>query len=173
MNRTTTPVDIIFSGEFELDAPPAEAWPHVINYPTWQDFPIADHVSGERGGEGEVVRLKKETEAYTIGPYFARTLKLEPGSRVIWKVYIDPSEPVEGVGDAADVAGTVEFRVAETGDGKTRFTYNLIYEYLVPYSDPAQVAAYREQQYRDWSEAFMHNFENLKRLVATGAAVSA
>lgn len=171
--RTVMPVDLVFTGDFELDAAAVEVWPHVLNYPQWQNFPVAEHVSGERGQEGEVVRLKKETDGYTIGPYYARTLKLEPGSRVIWKVYTDPADSVEGVGNAADVVGIVEFRVADTNNDRSRFSYNLIYEYLVESTDQAELDAFREQQKKDWGAMIEHNWDNLRRLVETGATVHA
>lgn len=169
-DAVTAPVDLVFSGDFELEASVEAAWPHVLSYPTWQHFPIVEHLSGTPGGEGEVVRLKKETDGYTIGPYLARTLRLDHSNHVvIWKVYLDPEQgDVQGLGGASNVQGNVEFRLTEVAADRSRFTYNLIYEYLLPSGDPDRLEEFRKGQFEDWNTVFETNYGHLKKLVVTG-----
>jgi len=161
------PVYLVYSGEIILDAPVKDAWRHVINYPSWQNFPIVEHVSGEPGHEGEVVLLKKEEAGLTIGPYYTRTIKLDPERRVIWKVYLAELENVQGTG-GADITGWVEFRLYDDGENRSRFWYNLIYELLVPYEHESELGRYREQQDREYAPAIHIMMGHLKELVETG-----
>jgi hypothetical protein len=132
------PVYIVGDGEMLIDAPVKSVWPHVLSYPKWQDYSIVRHVSGKPGAEGEVVFLQKESGGVKSVPYFARTIKLDPERRVIWKTF---RENVE-------YFGIVEFRV-EPVDGKTRFSYNVLYETVVPYEDESEL----ETRSREGSES--------------------
>lgn len=169
------PVDLVFSGEMELDSSVADAWPCVLDYATWQNFPIVEHISGTPGGEGEVVLLKKEMDGYTIGPYFARTLKLDHENHVVvWKVYVDPDQVgIDGLGGAKSVQGNVEFRLYPAAGDRCVFWYDLIYEYLVPHSDPAELAGWKQKQSEDWGGVFKLTHKHLKELVETGVTTPA
>src|SRR5215211_7634217 len=106
--RRIAPVYVVCSAETMIDAPIGEAWRYAINYASWQNFPLIQHVSGELGQEGEVVLLSKEEKGFkSFPPYYARTVKLDPGRRVIWKTY--PEERTED----NDFFGFVEFRLEE------------------------------------------------------------
>lgn len=134
-----TPLYIVWNGEMMLDARPEDAWPHVINYPSWQNYSIVRHVSGEVGQEGEVMLLQKD-EGGPSAPYFARTIKLDPGRRIIWKTFCEKgSQEIEHF-------GIVEFKVDEAA-GKTRFSYNLLYEFEMPPRSESELQAFRNEQY--------------------------
>jgi hypothetical protein len=163
-----SPVYLVFSGEVHLEAPVEHAWPHVLEYTSWQNYPLAEHVSGPRGGEGEVVRLQKDEAGHGTPPYFTRTILLEPGHRVVWKVYPD----AEGFMGAAGFQAFVDFRVEEA-DGGTRFSYNSIYEYLVASDDEAEVEAFREEARASSLAVFAVIFPKLKQLVESTFAAAA
>jgi hypothetical protein len=156
------PVYLVFNGETMLDAPLKDAWPHVVNYTAWQNYPIVQHVSGKPGQEGEVVLLKKDETGFTFPPYYARTIKLDPLRRVIWKTYPEKKSP------GIDFFGIVEFSVAEAG-GKTRFSYQLLYEMLLPPQSEDELAAFRKQQHENTAAMFAAILLKLKRLVEQGA----
>src|SRR4051812_23883903 len=119
-SRKTAPVDVVCTGGLLIDASVDEVWPHMIDYTTWQDFPEARTVAGEPGTEGEVVLLQKNFEGTLTPPYYARTIKREPGKRIIWKCFPDDSAESDFFG-AVGFSGTVEFSLAPAGEGKTRF----------------------------------------------------
>ena len=73
----TAPVYVVREGEMILDASVKDVWPHVINYPSWQNYSIVQRISGAPGQEGEVVLLKKEEGKSASTPYYARTIKVD------------------------------------------------------------------------------------------------
>lgn len=108
-----TRIYIVRRGDIEIDASPESVWPWLLDYGAWQNYSIIEHVSGPVGGEGEVVLLKKDETGYAAVPaYYARTVSIEPGRRVIWKTFRE--------GD--DYFGVVEFSLADAG-GRTRLEY--------------------------------------------------
>src|SRR5579859_3780402 len=107
--RKTAPVDLVWNGEMLFDAGIEDVWRHLINYSSWQDYSVVQHVSGEAGQEGEVVLLNKVEPGFTFPAYFARTIKLEPPRRVIWKTYPQSTEP------DIDFSGIIEFRLNQEG----------------------------------------------------------
>jgi len=153
-----TPVHLVFDGEMMLDAPVKVTWRHIVNYPSWQNYSLVQHISGEPGQEGEVVLLKKEEGGIELPSYYARTVKLDPQRRIIWKTY--PQErSAEGVS-----FGIVEFRVDEA-QGKTRFCYHTLYEFLVSHRDESALEAFRQQQAANIEAVFSSVFPKLIRLV--------
>jgi hypothetical protein len=148
------PVYLVWRGETLLDAPVEEAWPHVVDYPAWQSYSIVQHVSGKPGREGEVMLLKKEEEGFAFPPYLARTIKLEPQRRIIWKTF-----PEQG----NDYFGIVEFDVREI-DGKTRFNYSLLYEFMMPERTEAELEEFYKQQYAATEALFAAVIPKLKKL---------
>jgi len=156
------PVYLVFSGDFLLDGPLKRVYQHVLNYPSWQNYTAVEHVSGERGEEGELVILKKEEEGFSFPPYYARTIKIEPERRLIWKVY--PTEQgIEG-----DFFGIVDFKVRQEGE-QTRFSYNAIYEFQVPFQSESDLDRFRSEQSSNFEALFSSVFPKLKQLVATSA----
>lgn len=156
------PVYFVRNGEVMLDASVRHAWPYVVNYPSWQNYSIVQHVSGEPGEEGEVVLLKKEEGISAFPPYYARTIKLEPEKRIIWKTY--PEKKNQG----RDYFGFVEFRVYDA-QGRTRFCYNTLYEFLLSYRDEGELDAFRRQQNENAESVYSTVFLKLKELVEKGA----
>jgi hypothetical protein len=154
----TAPVYLFEEGEMMIDAPVREVWPYVVDYSSWQAYSIVQHVSGKPGQEGEVVLLKKETSAQST-PYYARTIKLEPGRRVVWKTF---RENVE-------YFGIVEFRTYESG-GKTRFCYSLLYEHSVPYEKESELDEFRKQQTENLVTTTATRFAKLKELAEKSRA---
>lgn len=154
--RKMAPVYVVWEGELILDAPIDQAWRHVIDYPSWQSYSTVRHVSGELGQEGEVVLLQNEDKGLKFLPYYARTIKLDPGRRVIWKIY--PQEGTQGVG----FFGFCEFRTDEM-QGKTRFGYSLIYEFQVPYRDESELDAFRRKEYENFEALFSTILPRLKK----------
>lgn len=155
------PVYIVLTGSLTINASRGEVWKHVMNYPAWQNFSVVRHVSGEPGGEGEVVLLSKEERGFTFPPYYARTIRLEAQRRAIWKTY--PAKVEAG----SDFFGIVDFRL-EDAEGKTRFAYNTIYEFLVSYVERSDLAKFRSQQEENFETLLGAIFPKLKHLSEEG-----
>jgi hypothetical protein len=155
------PVYLIWEGETLLDAPVEEAWRHVVNYSSWQNYSIVQHVSGPPGGEGEVMQLKKE-EGGDFPPYYARTIKLEPERRIMWKVY-----PLETAAPQSEFFGIVDFRVHEAG-AQTRFCYASVHEFHVAYQHEGELEAHRKRMYEGIEAFFAAVLPKLKNRVAQG-----
>jgi hypothetical protein len=158
-----TPVYLVWNGTTLLDAPVARAWPHVINYTAWQHYPVAEHISGAPGREGEVVLLKKDEAGFSFPPYYARTIKLDPPRRVIWKTY-----PLQGT-QGPHFFGIVDFRLVEVDNGKTRFCYDFLYEFLMPGTDESELEAFRTSSYKNTEQMFASILPKLQKLVEQGA----
>jgi hypothetical protein len=156
------PVYLVLSGELTIRASPAEVWRHVVNYPSWQNFSVVRHISGERGGEGEVVLLSKEEKGFTFPPYYARTIKLEPRRRAIWKTYPEAKDE-----DTA-FFGIVDFRLDDRQGEETLFSYNTIYEFMVSYSRRSEIEEFRSRQQENFDTLLGAIFPKLKDLAETG-----
>lgn len=154
----SVPVYLVWHGETMLNAPIERCWPHVLNYTSWQHYPVAQPVSGERGKEGEVVLLKKDEAGFTFPPYYARTIKLEPRRRIIWKTWPETATP------ELDFFGIVDFTLHEA-KGKTRFCYDFLYELLVPARGESELEELRKQQYANTEAMFAAILPKLKKLV--------
>lgn len=159
VGRKITPVYLLWNEELLIHAPAQRVWRHVLNYPSWQVYSIMQHVSGKQGTEGEVVLLKKDEAGFEFPPYYARTIKLDPGSRIIWKTYPEKT---------SDFFGIVDFKVHPLGDS-TRFSYDILYEFLVPYENESEVEAFRKRQHDSSAAVFASIFPKLKRLSEQGA----
>mgnify|MGYP006198854721 CR=1 FL=1 len=109
------------------------------------------------GGEGEVVLLRKEEKGFTFPPYYALTIKLDPESRALWKTYPAEAAP------AVQFFGIVDFRIRDAQDG-TRFSYNTVYEFQVPYHQESELEVYRKQQYENFTALISEIFPRLKKL---------
>jgi len=154
--RRVEPVYVVHSGELLIEAPVEVTWRHVMDYASWQNFRVFQHLSGARGQEGEVVLLKKEEAGFDFPAYKARTIKLVPESQIIWKQYTD--EESEGI----NFFGLVTFRVAAVPVG-TRFWYDLVFEFLVPYDDVSELDAFRGRQHENFARLTSSVFPRLKR----------
>nr|WP_198148546.1 SRPBCC family protein [Sphingomonas sp. Y57] len=155
---TTVPVHILVEGSRRFACPAAAAWRHVLNYTSWQNYSISEPVAGVPGTEGEVVLLRKDEEGVTFPPYFARTIHLDPGKRVIWKTY--PRDPEPG----NDYFGFVDFAVAAEGEA-TRFSYRFLYELIVPAAPEAELARYKTDLIAATESVNETIFTKLQRLV--------
>lgn len=151
------PVYIVVGGDLMIGAPIAEVWHHVLNYPSWQNFPVVKHISGDPGGEGEVVLLRKDEKGFVFPAYYARTIKIEPRRRIIWKTYPEERAP------NSDFFGIVDFRLEERG-GKTLFSNSLLYEFLVSYTDKSELEAFRSKQLENFDTLGSAVFPKLKAL---------
>jgi hypothetical protein len=155
----TAPVYVVVDGDLLLDCTAEQAWPLILDYTKWQNYTIAEPVSGIRGAEGEVVLLKKEETGMTFPTYYARTILLEPGRRVIWKTY--PEHP----GPGNSYFGFVDFSVSAAGAG-ARFRYQFLYELQVQFERPDELAAYRETLVANTKAMHDVIFGRLKHLAA-------
>lgn len=160
--RQVGPVYMVKNGEMMIDAPIKKVWHYVINYTLWQNFPTAQHVSGETGQEGELVLLRKDETGFSFPPYYARTILLDPERRAIWKTY-----PEKGTQDV-EFFGIVDFRVNEI-QGTTCFSYNSLYEFLVPYRYESELDAYRKQQSENFDSLFAIVLPKLKEVAEKDA----
>jgi hypothetical protein len=160
--KRIAPVYFVNEGELLLAAQIHSAWRHVINYPKWQNYSVVEHVSGPIGGEGELVRLKKEEAGMQFPPYYARTIKQEVPRRVIWKTY-----PVM-VTEELNFFGIVDFKLCEEPRG-TCFRYCSIYEFLVPYQREDELESFRIRQNEGAAAMFASVLPKLKQLVEEGA----
>jgi hypothetical protein len=159
--RQVAPVYFVWNGEMMFDAPISDVWPHVINYPSWQNYTTVSHISGTPGREGEIVLLKKEEEGFEFPAYLARTVKLEPGRRVIWKCY--PA----GTSEGDEYFGFVDFRLDDVG-GQTRFTYQSLYEFMVHYQQERELDEFRKAQEDNVSTLYASIYPKLRKLVEQG-----
>jgi hypothetical protein len=165
-NRRVSPVDLFLSGQFKLDASAAQAWPVVLDYTAWQTYPIAENVSGQPGELGEVVRLRKVAESFETPPYFARTVALEPGRRIVWKVYPEKSGKEEVFLGAVGFSGYVDFQVSEAGEDSALFSYNAIYEYLVSHEEDSELSGFRAKSSAEIEVMYDAMWDRLRELVA-------
>jgi hypothetical protein len=137
--RRIAPVYVLLDHEMLLDAPIADAWPHIVNYPSWQNYSSVERISGQQGCVGEVVALRKEEKGFAFPPYYARTLRIDAPTRIVWKTFL-----AQGAHEI-DRFGIVDFRLIDLGE-RTRFCSHLVYEFLVPYRDECEVSAFQRQQ---------------------------
>ena len=144
-----------------LEAPLHRAWPHVLNYPTWQNYSKVEHIRGPRGGAGELVILRKEEKGFSFPPYCARTILIEPERRLIWKTY--SAEP----GKEADFFGIVDFKLTAVGR-VTRFECSVLYEFNVAYTEEAELGRFRDEQSRNFKGLFEAVFPKLRKLCEEG-----
>jgi hypothetical protein len=135
-------VDVVTSREFSLDAPVAEVWRQIINYPSWQGYTSVEHVSGPPGQEGEVVLLGKLEGELVWQPKYCRTLRLDPPHQVIWKVY----PPRDNSEWAHEFTATVDYRLSQLETNKTRVAVQVIKEFSVPYADAGELDEVRKQE---------------------------
>ena len=159
--RKIGPVYLFWNGETTLDSPVKAAWPHVLNYPSWQNYSTVQTISGKPGQEGEVVVLRKDEMGIQFPPYCARTILLQPEHRVVWKTW--PQQRSEEL----DFFGIVEFRLYAADSDKTRFVYNTVYEFMVPYRQESELQTFREQQYQNFELLFSSILPKLKALTGS------
>lgn len=136
------PVYVVLDGDILIDAPLGKVWTHVMDPPSWQNYSVYQHVSGEPGKEGELMLLKKEERGSSSTPYYARTVKIEPQQRVIWKIFREP-----GAEDGGPRFGIVDFQVSRV-EGKTRFSYDVLYEIAPPAESERQ--AFSDQMHQNF-----------------------
>ena len=141
-SKKLIPIYLTSKGELTIDAPVPVVWRHAIDYRAWQNYSLVQHVSGTPGEEGELVILKKE-EVSNVTPYFARTIKLEPGRRIVWKTYR------EGNPDF----GIVEFVVEEVGL-RARFIYSMLYERNLSNQSGEEAQSFRKRS-QESSDAYL------------------
>jgi hypothetical protein len=151
-----TLVYLLWNGELLIDAPASVIWPHVLNYPEWQHFSITNRVAGRPNEEGEIVLLKKIEAGFDFPPYHARTIKIESERRIIWKTYPEHTED-------RSFFGIVDFVLNPHG-GQTRFSYNLLYEFVRRGETEEEVARFTEAQRKSSQNVFDVIFPRLKRI---------
>lgn len=159
--RKVAPVYVVREGEILLDAPIDEVWRHVVDYPSWTKYSVRELVAGKPGEEGEVIRLKKEEKGYSSPPFYARTVMIEPGRRIVWKTYREAADGDEGY------FGFVDFRVSPE-EGKTRFRSSGIYEFLVSYEQEIELDSFRERRHQISETVFATTRAKLKQLIEGG-----
>jgi hypothetical protein len=157
-DRKIAPVDLVWNGEMLFDAPLEVVWRYVIDYPSWQNYSSVTHISGKAGGEGEVVLLRKDEKGFEFPPYYARTIKLQPPRWVIWKTY-----PVNASAENS-FAGVVEFKLDKV-DGKTRYWFQSVYEFAVPYQDDRELDDFRKRQNDNMLTLYASINPKLKKLI--------
>jgi len=161
-NRKIGLVDVVSDFDIELDLPLADAWPVVFDYPSWQAYVERTLVAGRAGEEGEVFLIGKAEDEFAGQRKYCRTIKLDPPRQVIWKVYTEP-----GGGDwDYQWSAYVEYRLSEAAGGtKTRFQFQAIKEFFIPYSDESELAAAKDHEYKVQKEIERLNFERLAALL--------
>jgi hypothetical protein len=157
MNLKIDPVYMIWSDEMMFNSSTKKTWQHLINPPSWQNFPVYKTVAGSAGKEDEVILMRKEEEGFEFPSYFARVLKIEPERRIVWKTYPEKITPQE------NFFGIVDFKIYDES-GKTRFCYDFLYEFLVPHENEEELVAFRDQQYENFKTLFSIIFPKLKAL---------
>jgi len=157
-----TPAYVLLDGSFLIDRPVDVVWPLILEYTSWQQYSSADHISGKAGHVGEVVLLKKEEPGLENFPqYYARTLKIEPCRRVVWKTWpavADQGPPFWGI---------VDFRVSDK-DGRTRFTYSVYYEFALQGEGQDAVSNFEAEMTNGFEELMSSVFPKLRNLAEHG-----
>jgi len=151
------PAYILRRGENLIDAPLRATWRCLINYPSWQNFRRVQHISGRPGAEGEVVLLEKAETGFTFPRYYARTIVLQPERKVIWKQFADPAS------QGLDFFGIVTFSAVAAQHG-TSFSYDLLYEFLIPYREEEELGALSKRQYENFDALLSVVVPKLKHL---------
>jgi hypothetical protein len=153
------PLHVVFEGEMTIDAPVRYVWRRAIDYPSWQNYSLNQHVSGPPGGEGEVVMLQKDENVVAAPtPFYARTIKIYPERRIIWKTYRDN----------VDYFGIVEFRMYEV-EGRTRFFNNALYEWWLPAEQERELQAIGKERLAVTEALFSTVYPRLKQLAESDA----
>jgi hypothetical protein len=162
--RKTAPVYMFWDSELVLNAPPQAIWPYLVNYPSWQSYSKVERIFGRAGEVGEVVKLIKEEKGFVFPAYYARTIKIEPGYRIVWKTFLEKGTT------EIDRFGIVDFRLYEgKAEGETRFVDHLMYEFLVPYEKESELDEFRKRQDENFHNLFAATRPKLKKLVEGGA----
>jgi hypothetical protein len=158
-----TPAYMIMDGGFVLDAPVDVAWPCVTDFPRWQGFSLVERaIEGVVDEENEVFRLCKEEVGFEWpGAYYARTLMIDPGSRIVWKTF--PTDVPEGTG----YFGIVDFRLEPEGEGRSRFTYHVVYEFNGPFASEADRRAFSQAESDNFEVLWASIGPKLRQLVAS------
>jgi AcrR family transcriptional regulator len=155
-------VDLASYREVVLDAPIEQAWRRALDYASWQGYTSLEHVSGPVDAEGEVKLIRKPETELVWQPKYVRTVKLDPPHQVIFTIYSG--------GNTSDwehqFTGTVEYRLTETGDGRTRFAFQCIKEYQVPYEEESELDEVRRREYELQKTYEDSIFPNLEALVS-------
>jgi uncharacterized protein YndB with AHSA1/START domain len=141
--------------EIVIDRPAAEVWailndqdPAAIQLwnPTVTQI---DHVSGERGKEGEVVIVGKDTGQT---PFYMRTIRIVPNQQRVLRI-----DQVDGL-----MCGYVDHSLYET-DGKTTVVYNGYLETKIPAEAAASLDVSSAQA--GMMEYLTHGFGLLKEVL--------
>lgn len=109
------------------------------------------HISGERDGEGEVVRAMKNAKR----SFFLRTIRVVPNAQRVLFLY----------GEGYEKGGNFVDHSLYESDGKTRFVYRNYTWKQVPPSEAAQVGAPREGAKSELMDYLNHGLQLLKRYV--------
>lgn len=156
------PTYVVLNGAAMLEADAKAAWAHIINYPSWQNYSIVQYVSGKAGQEGELLLLKKEERGASSTAYYARTVKIEPERRIIWKIFRE--KPAEGEA----TFGIVDFSV-QAAEGGSLFTYRLFYEFASPQGGEDDLELFREQKQQGIKNLLAAVIPKLEALVKGGS----
>ena len=146
---------VVFQFETTIDRPAEVIWPHLIDLGSWIDFDLI-HVSGPRGGEGEIFRL------YEGQDFFLKTTKIIPN-----KLWVGANISPRFRGE--DSTGIGLLKLTEIDD-KTVVSSIMSRSYLWTEEGPNPTEATRrseafiESTRASWEEQF---FPRLKELVAT------
>jgi hypothetical protein len=161
--KTVAPVYLVREGELLLAAPLKEAWSHIIDYQSWQNYTSVERISGEEGQAGEVVLLRKDEGGFKFPPYYSRIITINPESRVIWKTW--PQENPDAF------FGIVDFRVYPAGE-RTRFAWSVLYEFMVPHTDAEELKAFEAAQSANFQALFDSVLPMLEQQVRSAAVSS-
>jgi hypothetical protein len=159
-----TPVHLVLSNELPLNAAVDAAWPLVVDYTRWQNYPLAEHVSGTPGEVGEVVILAKAEADFETPPYYTETICLEPNHRITWKIYPKEQAGEGGFLGADQFLGFVDFRVDPDGD-RTRFTATSVYEYMISAESEEERRRFLADARAGAESMFASIFPKLQKLV--------
>jgi hypothetical protein len=155
-----SPAYVLLAEEFLLDAPPAIAWPLVIDYPSWQNYAVVRTLDGIPGAVGEVVQMHKDEDGFEFPPYFARTLLIEPEHRIVWKTFVDPDDEED------PLFGIVEFRLSPSGEDQTLFWSSLTYQFKVRHRSAEELQQFEAAQNENFRNLVGSTHPKLRALVA-------
>ncbi|BBE35278.1 hypothetical protein [Sphingosinicella microcystinivorans] len=117
----------VFQAESHIQTDMDTAWRKLLDYEAWNPTfagATVTRVEGEPQAEGESVRITKtyhDPKSPPFPPFYADTVKLIPGRRVVWYCYPERGEEYHAQADA--FRNFVDFSLSEDGVG-VRFNIN-------------------------------------------------
>ncbi|WP_226019053.1 hypothetical protein [Novosphingobium sp. FKTRR1] len=140
----------VYHAESLTHCSPAHAWQVMKNFQDWEPSFVGatvKHVSGVRGGEGEVMLIHKDVadeEGKPLDEFVTVTARLEPGRRIVWYAF-----PKHGL----TFRNFVDFSLVPTRSG-TKFVINYFAQEVLPPDVLAKARKDAPQEFQQLANVF-------------------